>query len=225
MAQLRQEYEQFVTRDAEIVAVGPDSEKAFQDYWHKENLPFVGLADPTHSVARRYGQEVKLLKLGRMPALLVVDKGGRVTYAHYGGSTAHIRPIGEILDVLDGVYQDPAVLMLRVMADWGSSGIWKIGRYGPFRHAMITPKKLGLPRKLGKRFQAWIVSWQQRAMLSDPECEHMDDTGVPDYEQINEEGRLLARALKQHFGPKARIFFAPDPLGDGEFPPEEEIFE
>ena len=101
MAQLRQEYEQFVTRDAEIVAVGPDSEKAFQDYWHKENLPFVGLADPTHSVARRYGQEVKLLKLGRMPALMVVDKAGRVTYAHYGGSMQDIPLNREILDVLD----------------------------------------------------------------------------------------------------------------------------
>jgi peroxiredoxin len=101
MAQLRREYEQFVARDAEIVVVGPDSEKAFQDYWQQESLPFVGLADPTHSVARRYGQEVKLLKLGRMPALIVVDKEGRVTYAHYGGSMQDIPLNREILDVLD----------------------------------------------------------------------------------------------------------------------------
>jgi len=101
MAQLRQEYGEFVARDAEIVVVGPDSEKAFQDYWRKESLPFVGLADPAHTVARRYGQEVKLLRLGRMPALMVVDKAGQVVHAHYGGSMQDIAPNGEILDVLD----------------------------------------------------------------------------------------------------------------------------
>jgi len=105
MAQLRQEYEEFVTRDAEIVVVGPGSEKAFQDYWAKEELPFVGLADPTHTVARQYGQEVKLLKLGRMPALMVLDKAGQVAYAHYGGSMEDIPPSREILAVLDRLNQ------------------------------------------------------------------------------------------------------------------------
>jgi peroxiredoxin len=101
MAQLRQDYQEFVARDAEIVVVGPDNERAFQDYWHKEDLPFVGLADPTHTVARRYGQEVKLLKMGRMPALMVVDKAGQVIYTHYGGSMSDIPPNREILAVLD----------------------------------------------------------------------------------------------------------------------------
>ena len=61
MAQLRQDYQKFTERDAEVVVVGPDSEQAFKDYWQKEELPYVGLADPTHTVAKRYGQEVKLL--------------------------------------------------------------------------------------------------------------------------------------------------------------------
>ena len=105
MAQLRQEYDEFVARDAEIVVVGPDSEKAFQNYWSKEGLPSVGLADPSHTVARRYGQEVKLLKLGRMPALMVLDKAGEVVYAHYGGSMEDIPPNREILAVLDRLNQ------------------------------------------------------------------------------------------------------------------------
>ena len=101
MAQLRQEYEEFVARDAEIVVVGPDSEQAFRDYWQKEDLPFVGLADPSHTVAGRYGQEVKLLKFGRMPALMVIDKAGQVVYTHYGGSMQDIPPNGAILAVLE----------------------------------------------------------------------------------------------------------------------------
>ena len=106
MAQLRQDYQKFVDRDAEILVVGPDSARAFKDYWQKEELPFVGLADPTHKVARRYGQEVKLLKLGRMPALLVIGKDGQVAYKHYGGSMSDIPPNPQILSILDGLNRE-----------------------------------------------------------------------------------------------------------------------
>ena len=106
MAQLRQEYQQFVERGAEVVVVGPDDERAFQEYWQKESLPFVGLADPTHAVASRYGQEVKLLKMGRMPALMVIDRAGQIRYKHYGGSMSDIPPGGEILAVLDGLNRE-----------------------------------------------------------------------------------------------------------------------
>jgi peroxiredoxin len=105
MAQLRQGYQKFVDRDAEIVVVGPDGEQAFMDYWRKEELPFVGLADSTHTVAKRYGQEVKLLKLGRMPALLVIDKAGQVAYRHYGSAMSDIPPNPQILAILDELNQ------------------------------------------------------------------------------------------------------------------------
>jgi peroxiredoxin Q/BCP len=106
MAQLRQDYQKFVDRDAEIVVVGPDSKQAFVDYWQKEELPFVGLADPTHTVAKRYGQEVKLLQLGRMPALMVIDKVGQVAHTHYGGSMQDIPPNPALLAILDRLNQE-----------------------------------------------------------------------------------------------------------------------
>ena len=106
MAQLRQDYQQFVARDAEVLVVGPDDQKAFQDYWQKESLPFVGLADPTHTVANRYGQEVNLLKLGRMPALMVIDKAGEVRFQHYAGGMSDIPPNRQVLAVLDGLNKD-----------------------------------------------------------------------------------------------------------------------
>jgi peroxiredoxin len=101
MAQLRQDYEQFTERDAVILVVGPDDQTAFQNYWEKENLPFIGLPDPEHRVAKLYGQQVRWLKLGRMPALVVVDKGGKVHYRHYGESMSDIPPNDEILALLD----------------------------------------------------------------------------------------------------------------------------
>jgi peroxiredoxin len=103
MAQLRQDYAQFQARDAEIVVVGPDDARAFARYWEKEGFPFVGLPDPTHTVADLYGQQVKLLKLGRLPALVVVDKEGRIVYKHFGDSMSDIVPNAEVLAVLDGL--------------------------------------------------------------------------------------------------------------------------
>jgi peroxiredoxin len=64
MAQLRQDYPQFVARDIEVVVVGPEDARAFADYWQKESLPFIGLPDPTHSVqAVRSGSE--LVQVGK----------------------------------------------------------------------------------------------------------------------------------------------------------------
>ncbi len=103
MAQLRQDYQQFVSHDAEILVVGPDDQKAFIEYGHKEQLPFVGLPDPTHKVANLYGQQVKLLKFGRMPAMIVIDKQGQIRYRHYANSMRDIPDNGEILNLLDSL--------------------------------------------------------------------------------------------------------------------------
>ncbi len=108
MAQLRQEYQDFQARDAEVVVVGPDSEVAFKDYWRQQDMPFIGLADPRHRVAQRYGQEVKLLQFGRMPAMMVIDRAGRVRYKHYGGSMSDIPPVRDILGILDELNREGA---------------------------------------------------------------------------------------------------------------------
>jgi len=105
MAQLRQDYQEFVKRDAEIVVVGPDNERSFKRFWEQEQLPFVGLADPDHDVADKYGQQVKWLKLGRMPALVIVDRQGHAHYAHYGNSMSDIPPNEDVLSVLDDLNQ------------------------------------------------------------------------------------------------------------------------
>ena len=66
-------------------------------------MPFIGLADIRSASADRYYQEVNLLKLGRMPAVFVIDKHGMICYAHYGDSLADIPTNGEVLQVLDGL--------------------------------------------------------------------------------------------------------------------------
>ena len=101
MAQLRQQYEEFAERNAEVVVVGPEDADAFAKYWKAHELPFVGLPDPEHTVLDRYGQEVKVLKLGRMPAQVIVDADGQVRFAHYGHSMSDIPSNEEILELLD----------------------------------------------------------------------------------------------------------------------------
>lgn len=103
MAQLRRDYQQFVERGAEIMAVGPESQERFQAYWREHEMPFVGLPDPEHIVARLYRQEVNLLKLGRMPAQLVVDRAGRIRYQYYGRSMSDISPNELLLRVLNAL--------------------------------------------------------------------------------------------------------------------------
>jgi peroxiredoxin Q/BCP len=101
LARLRDEYESFTSRGVEILAVGPDRQQAFRQYWAKERIPFRGLPDPDHSVARTYRQEVNLFKLGRMPLNCVVDAQGYVRYAHYGTSMSDIPSNAELLHVID----------------------------------------------------------------------------------------------------------------------------
>ncbi len=97
MAQLRQDYQKFVNQETEIIVVGPENKAAFEQYWHKEKLPFIGLPDPIHQVANLYEQQVKLLKLGRLPALMVIDKEGKICYCHYGNSMQDIPSNEEVL--------------------------------------------------------------------------------------------------------------------------------
>jgi peroxiredoxin len=101
MAQLRRDYPEFEARDVEVVVVGPEDSAAFADYWRKESLPFVGLPDARHGVLKLYGQEVKLFKLGRMPAQVLIDKDGVARFVHYGHSMSDIPENAEILALAD----------------------------------------------------------------------------------------------------------------------------
>lgn len=103
MAQLRQDYESLKNLDTEVLVVCPENTKAFQEYWTKENLPFVGLPDPEHTLSGLYGQEVKVLKLGRLPCQMIIDKMGILRFVHYGRSMSDIPSNSEILELLETI--------------------------------------------------------------------------------------------------------------------------
>ncbi len=98
MAQLRQDYEKFTALGAEIITLGPDGPRAFKRYWEENDIPYIGLADIRSKVSDQYYQEVNLLKLGRMPAIFVIDLDGVIRYTHYGNSMSDIPENSEVLE-------------------------------------------------------------------------------------------------------------------------------
>ena len=98
---MRLDYAQFQARGAEIIALGPDGPNAFRKYWAENEMPFIGCADIKSRVADQFHQEVNLFKLGRMPAVFVLDPQGKILYSHHGDSMSDIPANEEIFNVLD----------------------------------------------------------------------------------------------------------------------------
>ena len=57
MAQLRDDYQKFLEIETEIIVVGPEDSQKFSNYWSENEIPFIGLPDPTHTVLKLYGQK------------------------------------------------------------------------------------------------------------------------------------------------------------------------
>ena len=83
--------------------VGPEKPETFKAYWDDNGLPFIGVPDPKHQILKLYGQQVKLFRLGRMPAQVIVDKEGVVRFVHYGHSMGDIPSNSEILTILENL--------------------------------------------------------------------------------------------------------------------------
>jgi hypothetical protein len=88
---------------------------------------------------------------------------------------------------------------LRVMAEYGSSGVWVVKPFGPFRHGMIGHKKLGLPDDLARGFREWIDKYWRV----------LDAPAHFDAESFNLEGRRLAQALKAFVGSETDVVYSP----------------
>lgn len=63
--------------------------------------------DDTKKIIKSLNQEIKILKLGRMPGLMIVDKKGIIQYAYYGNSMSDIPDNKEILEILKEINKNP----------------------------------------------------------------------------------------------------------------------
>ena len=93
----------FINQETQILVIGPDNARAFSLFWESRRIPFIGLPDPDHTISTIYDQEVSIKKLGRMPALVIVDKNGFVRYIHYSDAMNDIPKNEELLKILEGL--------------------------------------------------------------------------------------------------------------------------
>jgi mycoredoxin-dependent peroxiredoxin len=101
LTQLRQDYQQFEDRRVAVFAIGPDSPDKMEQHWDEEQIPYPGIPDPDKEILSSLGQEFKLLKFGRMPAVIIVGPDGEIHHAHYGSNAGDIPSNDEVLSILD----------------------------------------------------------------------------------------------------------------------------
>lgn len=111
---MRQDYQKFVERNTEIITIGPEDASAFKDWWHDHQMPFIGIPDPQHDVAKLYSQQFNLFKGGRLPALSVIDKEGKIRFMHYAALPSDIPPNEQVLNLLDGINKDTPVAETKI---------------------------------------------------------------------------------------------------------------
>jgi peroxiredoxin len=106
MAQLRLHFAEFEQRNAVLLVVGPEDAPAFIKYFGEHDLPFTGLPDPEHKVLDLYGQQFKLLRFGRMPAQVLIDKNGLIRFFCYGQDMTDIPTPTEMLKLVDALNEE-----------------------------------------------------------------------------------------------------------------------
>ncbi len=100
MMQLHRDLAKFNALKINIVAVCPENYQSVVKFSEKTPLDFSLVADNKHVVADQYNQQVNWLKLGRMPAQIILDKNGTKVFQHYANSMADIVENDAVLDAI-----------------------------------------------------------------------------------------------------------------------------
>jgi peroxiredoxin Q/BCP len=103
---LCQDYSTFEAADTKILVIGPEDQGNFKSYWVKEKIPFTGIPDPDLKILNLYNQKVNLMKFGRMPAQMIIDKNGLIRHIHYGNSMMDIPSNSKILKLLKDINKE-----------------------------------------------------------------------------------------------------------------------
>ena len=102
---MRDSIEEFEKRDAQILAIAPDTIERAGRYFQDHDIPFPCLADPERLAYRQYDVKSALVSLGQRPGLFIVDGEGVVRYTYLGWQQWEIPSVQETLrelDALDG---------------------------------------------------------------------------------------------------------------------------
>ena len=108
MEQLLQDYQKFAETNTELIIIGPESAEEFAKWWQEHKMPFTGIPDPNHNIAKLYNQDIRLFYGGRLPAMVVIDKGFKIRATYFSGSPSDIPSDAELLNFLDNLNKEIA---------------------------------------------------------------------------------------------------------------------
>jgi peroxiredoxin Q/BCP len=108
MEQLLQDYQKFVETNTEVLIIGPESAEEFAKWWQEHKMPFIGIPDPNHSIAKLYNQDIRPFYGGRLPAMVVIDKVFKIRTSFFSGSPSDIPSDAEVLNFLDNLNKETA---------------------------------------------------------------------------------------------------------------------
>jgi peroxiredoxin len=100
---LRDDYEQFTSRGAEVLAISAEAPARSEAYLRAHRLPFPTLIDEDHAVFDEYDATSRLMSLGQRPALFVVGPDGVVRCGDVGAQQWNIPSNEAVLAVLDSL--------------------------------------------------------------------------------------------------------------------------
>ncbi len=98
---MRDDYKMFTKRNVKILVVARHDDAKMKKFWAENKLPYLGIPDPEAKLGNLYHQQKKLMKLGLMPALFIIDKTGKIAFAHYSNGMSDIPKNDVVLKVLD----------------------------------------------------------------------------------------------------------------------------
>lgn len=90
-------------KNASVVIITPHDAEKTSSYFSTNHLQFHGVPDPDHEIADLYRQQWKFFKLGRIPALFVVDRGGKIVFSYYSNSMKDIPGNDTVISVLEKI--------------------------------------------------------------------------------------------------------------------------
>ena len=97
---LGEDFEKFKQYNAVLFTILPDTQESAEKFEELYENKFPIYYDSKKKVNKMLKQEVKPLKMGRMPAILVIDAQGIIRYAYYGDSMDDIPENEVIIDIL-----------------------------------------------------------------------------------------------------------------------------
>ncbi|MBD3196987.1 MAG: redoxin domain-containing protein [Candidatus Lokiarchaeota archaeon] len=104
MGELRRDYEKFQENNTELYPILVDKKEnaeKMEKKYARNKFPI--FYDEEEKVAKMLNQEKKLLKLGRLPGLLVLNKENVIQYAYYSDSMKDIPENDVIFEVISNL--------------------------------------------------------------------------------------------------------------------------